>query len=111
MKSFSEYRKQILEDYSDAFIVAPGGIGTYDEFFEILTLKQLEQHNKPIVMYNVNGYYDEMLTMLQKTADCNFMKQKSLELFKCCTRENEVLDYIENYSSRQIDIHELKDIT
>lgn len=104
-------RKQLLEDYSDAFVIAPGGIGTFDEFFEILTLKQLEQHNKPIVMFNVNGYYDEMIKMLQKTADNNFMTQKALELFYVCDNENEVLDYIENYNAKQLHVSELKDIT
>ena len=53
-------RKQIMEDNADAFIVVPGGIGTYEEFFEILTSKQLCRHNKPIGIYNIDGYYDEM---------------------------------------------------
>lgn len=103
-------RKKILEERSDAFIVAPGGLGTFDEFFEILTLKQLERHNKPIVLYNVNGYYDDMLNMLEKTAESNFMKAKSLELFKCFDNEIEMLEYIENYDESPMDIRELKDI-
>ncbi|MBQ8526469.1 MAG: TIGR00730 family Rossman fold protein [Clostridia bacterium] len=103
-------RKQILEDRSDAFIVAPGGIGTFDEFFEILTLKQLERHNKPIAIYNVNGYYDHMLRMLELTAENNFMKPKSLELFRCFTVDTKMLDYIENYNEKPMDIRELKDI-
>ena len=45
-------RKQLMEDNADAFIIVPGGIGTYEEFFEILTLKQLCRHNKPIALYN-----------------------------------------------------------
>jgi uncharacterized protein (TIGR00730 family) len=49
-------RKQIMEDNADAFIVVPGGIGTFEEFFEILTLKQLCRHNKPIAVYNIKGY-------------------------------------------------------
>ena len=103
-------RKKILEDRSDAFVIAPGGIGTFDEFFEILTLKQLERHNKPIAVFNVGGYYDHMLEMLEKTAENNFMKPKSLELFKCFDNEIEVLEYIENYDERPMDIKELKDI-
>ena len=51
-------RKRILEELSDAFIITPGGFGTFDEFFEILTLKQLNRHNKPIVIFNINHYYD-----------------------------------------------------
>ncbi len=103
-------RKQILEDRSDAFVIAPGGIGTFDEFFEILTLKQLEQHNKPIAIFNVNGYYDDMLKMLEKTAAANFMKPMSLELYKVFDNEAELLEYIENYDAKPLDIRELKDI-
>ncbi len=103
-------RKQILEDRSDAFIIAPGGIGTYDEFFEILTLKQLERHNKPIAMYNVNGYYDEMIKMLEKTASTNFMKPKSMELFEVFDDAEKMLHYIETYDEKPMDIRELKDI-
>ena len=103
-------RKAILEQRSDAFIIAPGGIGTFDEFFEILTLKQLEKHNKPIAIYNVNGYYDELLVFLQKVTDERFMKDKSLQLFKSFSDEDELLDYIENYNEQQISIRELKQI-
>ena len=51
-------RKRLMEENADAFIIMPGGIGTYEEFFEILTLKQLGRHKKPIVIYNAFGYYD-----------------------------------------------------
>ncbi len=103
-------RKQLLVDRSDAFVVAPGGLGTFDEFFEIITLKQLERHNKPIAIYNVNGYYDHMLSMLKKTAESNFMKPKSLELFKCFDNADRLLSYIEGYNQAPMDIRELKDI-
>ena len=103
-------RKQIMEDSADAFIIGPGGIGTFEEFFEILTLKQLERHNKPIVIYNVGGYYDEMIAMLEKTAAERFMTNKSMELFAVRTDAQGVLDYIENYDAKPMDISELKDI-
>lgn len=103
-------RKKILEERSDAFVIAPGGLGTFDEFFEILTLKQLERHNKPIAVFNINGYYDDMLSMLEKTAKNNFMKEKSLDLFKVFADEAELLDYIENYNEAPMDIRELKEI-
>lgn len=103
-------RKQILEDRSDAFIIAPGGIGTFDEFFEILTLKQLERHNKPIAIFNVAGYYDDMLKMLKKTAANKFMTEKSLELYECFDDEVEMLKYIETYDEKPMDIRELKDL-
>lgn len=103
-------RKKLLEDKSDAFVVAPGGLGTFDEFFEILTLKQLEKHNKPIVLFNVNGYYDSMLDMLEKTAESNFMRNKSLELFKVFSDIDDMLKYIETYDEEPMDLRELKDI-
>lgn len=103
-------RKLILEYTSDAFIIAPGGLGTFDEFFEILTLKQLEKHNKPIVIFNVDGYYDELLAFLQKGAHESFMKDKSLALFKCLTDEDEIIRYIETYNEPAMDIRELKEI-
>ena len=59
-------RKQYMEDNSEIFVMLPGGIGTYDEFFEILTLKQLGQHKKPIAVYNINGYYNEMNDMIEQ---------------------------------------------
>ena len=103
-------RKKILEERSDAFIIAPGGIGTLDEFFEILTLKQLERHNKPIAIFNVRGFYDEMIDMLYKMTEKNFMRPKSLDLFKVFDDANEMLDYIQHYNDKQMSIKELKDI-
>ncbi len=104
-------RKQILENRSDAFIIAPGGIGTFDEFFEILTLKQLARHNKPIAIFNVNGYYDDLLKVLENMAKEHFMKDKSLELFATFANETELLDYIENYDTAPIgDISQFKSL-
>jgi uncharacterized protein (TIGR00730 family) len=60
-------RKAILEERADAFIVAPGGIGTLDEFFEVLTLKQLGRHQKPIIIYNVRGYYTPLLELMEQS--------------------------------------------
>ncbi|MCQ2386415.1 MAG: TIGR00730 family Rossman fold protein [Clostridia bacterium] len=90
-------RKKLLEEKSDAFISAPGGIGTFDEFFEILTLKQLARHNKPIAMFNVAGYYDPMLKMLQHTAKEEFMNESSFELFRVFSDADKMLTYIEEY--------------
>ena len=64
-------RKHLLESRSDATIVVPGGIGTYEEFFEILTLKSLGRIDRPIVLYNIQGYYDSMQALLEYTAGEN----------------------------------------
>lgn len=101
-------RKEILENCSEAYVVAPGGIGTFDEFFEIYTLKQLGRHAKALVIYNVDGYYDDMINMLRKTAREEFMPEKSLELFQVFEDADEMLDYIESYEGELVNITEVK---
>lgn len=88
-------RKQIMEDNSDAFIVVPGGIGTYEEFFEILTLKQLCRHNKAIAIYNLLGFYDEINTAMEQAIKKGFIKENCLELYKVTENLDELFAYIE----------------
>ncbi len=85
-------RKARMEEMSDAFVVLPGGIGTFEEFFEILTLKQLGQHAKAIVMLNTLGYYDDMLRLLEKAADGRFMSRQCLQLFRLSSTPGEAMD-------------------
>ena len=101
-------RKQLLEDKSDAFIIAPGGIGTFDEFFQTLTLKQLGRHNKPIVVFDINGFFDELANALYKMVQQKFITNDCVELCKVCTDIDEILDYIENYDQSEIDISKVK---
>lgn len=89
-------RKQEMDERSDAFVVTPGGIGTYEEFFEIYTLKQLGRHRKPIVIFNINGYFDQLLAMLSHTVDEKFMQPICLELYTVATTAEEVLQQLEN---------------
>ena len=89
-------RKQIMEDTADAFIIVPGGIGTYEEFFEILTLKQLCRHTKPIAIYNILGYYDGLYAVMNEAISKNFIKRNSLDLFKVTDNLKDLFDYIEN---------------
>lgn len=103
-------RKQIMEDRADAFIMTPGGIGTYEEFFEILTLKQLGRHNKAIAVLNTNGFYDDILRFLENAAEKKFMKEECLKLYRVFTDVGEMLDYIENYSEEPLDIMHFKNI-
>lgn len=99
-------RKTIMENKSDAFVMMPGGIGTFEEFFEILTLKQLERHRKPIALYNINGYYDEILNMLNKAVNEGFMSEKCLKLFYVSDNEKDILDYFDNYKPFSYDKYE-----
>lgn len=101
-------RKQIMEDSADAFVIGPGGIGTFEEFFEILTLKQLGRHAKPIAIYNINGYYDAMLAMLTKSAEENFMRKLTLDLYKVFEDDDKMIDYLENSNEELVDVVKMK---
>lgn len=101
-------RKRLLDEKSDAFIITPGGIGTFDEFFEILTLKQLGRHNKAIVIFNIDNYYDNMLKMMQNSIERKFITEDCVELYKVVTTVEEALDYIEKYDPTDVDISKVK---
>ncbi len=103
-------RKQLMEERSDAFIMAPGGIGTFEEFFEILTLKQLGQHNKPIAIYNVNGYYDLLGQLLENSVNHGFMKSSCLNIYGIFTDPDSLLDYVEREAENPRDLSHLKNI-
>ena len=101
-------RKQFLEYIANAFIITPGGIGTFDEFFQVLTLKQLGRHNKPMVIFDINGFYDEFAMALQKMVEQKFITDDCAQLCKVCTDIDEIFDYIENYNQEDIDIGKVK---
>ena len=101
-------RKKIMEDNADAFIVAPGGIGTFEEFFEILTSKQLCRHNKPIVLFNLKDYYKELSTMMEASVEKNFVKENCLELYKVTGEIDEIFEYLEGPHEIRT-VRELKD--
>ena len=101
-------RKQVMEERSDAFIVTPGGIGTYEEFFEMYTLKQLGRHNKPIIIYNIGGYYDRLLEMLRFTVEERFMQPMSLSLLSVATTPEEVLAQLAQPVTDAVDIKKIK---
>ena len=91
-------RKQLMEDHSDAFVVTPGGIGTFEEFFEILTLKQLGRHNKPIIIYNLLGYFNCMNAMMENAIKGNFMKDTCRELYTFVDTPEAVIEYLQKYT-------------
>ena len=88
-------RKAIMEKRSDAFIVAPGGIGTLDEFFEVFTLCGLGQLDKPVVLYNIDGYYDELLVFLKTMEAQNFIQPSLWDHLGVSARADELLDSLE----------------
>lgn len=93
-------RKQIMEDLSDGFIVVPGGIGTLEEFFEILTLRQLDRHRKPIALFNAAGYYDPLLALLQHTAEEGFTGREVLKAAAVFEEAEPLLQYMKEQICR-----------
>ena len=90
-------RKTTMENDCEAFVIVPGGVGTFEELFEIITLKQLCQLDKPIAIYNINGYYDKLNEFLVDIVKKRFVSESTMQLFKFCNSSNEVFDYIESY--------------
>ncbi len=101
-------RKQIMEDKSDAFIMTPGGVGTFEEFFEIVTLKQLNRHQKAIAILNTKGYFDLIKKLMNTSAKRGFMKDETLKLYEFFKDPQKLLDYIEGYAQKEVDITKMK---
>ncbi|WP_201612573.1 TIGR00730 family Rossman fold protein [Psychrobacter immobilis] len=87
-------RKTVMAEYADAFITLPGGLGTLEEIMEIATWRQLYQHEKPMIILNINGFYDRMIEHLKYTADQGFMKQQDLERLVVCNSISEAIDML-----------------
>lgn len=90
--SMDERKKEFLNN-SEAFIIAPGGIGTLDEFFEIITLKKLKRHDKPIIIFNINHFYDTMLKMIDEMNEKGFL-YKQETLFYTAADIDEIFEYL-----------------
>jgi uncharacterized protein (TIGR00730 family) len=87
-------RKALMAGLSDAFLALPGGYGTLDELFEILTWAQLKFHDKPIGLLNVNGFFDPLLQWIDRAIADDFVKAKSRELLIVDTDVERLLDRI-----------------
>ncbi len=89
-----ESRKQTINDMTDAAIVLPGGCGTLDELFEIVTLKQLGVYLKPIIILNVDGYYDYLLRHLERSMEENFMRCEHRDIWKVARTADEAIELV-----------------
>lgn len=89
-------RKMEMVQRSDAFVILPGGLGTLDETFEILTWKQLNLHDKPIIIVNVEGYWDGFLSLIDHMVEENFALETSRDLFSVVNDIKDVPDAIMN---------------
>ena len=97
-------RKKAMEDMSEAFITLPGGIGTFEEFFEALTLKQLGRHAKAMAVLNTLGYYDALEAMVQRAVDERFLTADGKDLYAMFTDVDELVSYVENYRAEPEEI-------
>ena len=97
-------RKKAMEDMSDAFVTLPGGIGTFEEFFEALTLKQLGRHAKAMAVLNTLGYYDAMEAMLVRAVEERFFPEDGHALYAVFTDAAALLDYVESYEAEPEDV-------
>ncbi len=96
-------RKQMMVDRGDAFVILAGGLGTLDEFFEILTWKQLGLHDKPVVMVNINGYWTKMIEAIRHIAQEKFMRDKDLAMFQVVDTVAEVPAALSNAPNQRFD--------
>jgi uncharacterized protein (TIGR00730 family) len=94
-------RKALMEQLSDAFVAMPGGFGTLDEFFEILTWAQLGLHRKPCGIYNVNGYYDRLLAMLDHSMQEGLLKPQHRRLIVADDNPEALLTHLADFESPQ----------
>ena len=88
-------RKSLFLEKSDAFVIVPGGLGTLDEFFEIIVLKFLKRHEKRIILFNINGFYDTLLLMLDEMSNQGFIREGGEDIFKVATTIDEVLEFLD----------------
>lgn len=97
-------RKHKMAEISDAVIALPGGYGTLDELFEILTWRQLELHQMPIGLLNVNGYFDPLLKMIENMVLEGFLKEVNKNLLLVASTPAEMLDMLASYEAPEPDL-------
>jgi uncharacterized protein (TIGR00730 family) len=92
-------RKALLEQRGDAFVALPGGIGTFEELFEILVGRMLGYHAKPIVVLNVAGYYDPFVAMIEHGIEHHFIKPKAREAFFVAADVDEAMQFLRSQAA------------
>ncbi len=90
-------RKAIMTERADAFVVLPGGFGTLEEFFEVLVLKQLGYHEKPIVFLNTEGAFDGLMACFADMVEAELVKEDQCDLFAVATTPEAALNALMQY--------------
>jgi hypothetical protein len=99
-------RKAVMEERAEAFIAMPGGFGTLEELLEVITLKQLRYHAKPIVILDVGGYYEPLLEQFERMFAESFAKRKFAELYYVTGDPAAALEHIEHYRPPEMDLRD-----
>jgi uncharacterized protein (TIGR00730 family) len=84
-------RKQEMIERADAFVILPGGLGTLDEFLEVVTLRQLEYHDRPVVLVNMDGYWDPLLALFDQVIEREFAAPSARALYDVVATVDQVL--------------------
>lgn len=92
-------RKTKMNDLCDGVIVLPGGYGTLEEFFEMITWAQLGLHKKPIAILNINGFYDDLIKLIQTMVDKGFLKQINQDMLLISDAIDELLEMMKSYKA------------
>ena len=96
-------RKAKMRDMSDAFIALPGGFGTLEEILEVITLRQLSYHTKPIVFINTNGFFDDLFRQFERSYNEMFAKDVYKRLYFVAGNAEEAMHYILKYEAEELD--------
>ncbi|WP_167608345.1 TIGR00730 family Rossman fold protein [Maribellus sediminis] len=96
-------RKARMRDMSDAFIALPGGFGTLEEILEVITLRQLSYHSKPIVFINTNNFFGHLLKQFEVSYNEEFAKPIYRKLYFVAKDSEEAMNYIKNYEEVELD--------
>jgi uncharacterized protein (TIGR00730 family) len=87
-------RKSIMANLSDGFIALPGGFGTFEEVFEMVTWNQIRIHSKPLVLVNTNGFYDGLLSFINHASLAGFIRETNLELLPVAANSRKALSFL-----------------
>lgn len=89
-------RKFKMSELGDAFVILPGGFGTLDELFEIITWRQLNFHQKPIIILNINGYWEPLVSLIKQVIEYKFARPEHREFITVVNTVDEVLDFVKD---------------
>lgn len=92
-------RKQVMLDKSDYIVALPGGIGTYDEFFDLLTMKQLKRHDKPMFLLNIDNYFAPLMALMHHGIAQKTIRADHLDLFKVADTPEQLMKMIASHQA------------